>query len=237
MLRELWRFFLRYFLLVVSKFLFKLTISGRENLPDGGPLIIIGNHFSWYEAPLIALHLPYRIAFFAAAELQNNRLIRLLSYATDVIPVHRGLPDRAALRQAQNWLENGGVLLIMPEGGIDPELRAVTSQGETVGLMVGQTSRLSGQLISPRPGAAFLAVRSGAPILPVAFVGTELAQQNIRRWRRTAVSMRIGPVFGPLTIAGGGDGRTRRQQLDEYGHDLMRHLARLLPPENRGPYG
>ncbi len=104
MLRELWRFFLRYFLLVVSKFLFKLTISGRENLPDGGPLIIIGNHFSWYEAPLIALHLPYRIAFFAAAELQASRFIRLLSYAVEMIPVRRGAPDRAALRRAQTWL-------------------------------------------------------------------------------------------------------------------------------------
>ncbi len=124
----------------------------------------------------------------------------------------------------------------MPEGGIDPELRDITAQGGRIDLMVGQNARLSGQLISPRPGAAFLAVRSGASILPIAFVGTELAQQNIRRLRRAAVSMRIGPVFGPLKITDGRHGHARRQQLDEYGHEMMRHLARLLPPENRGPY-
>ncbi|MFQ5419841.1 MAG: lysophospholipid acyltransferase family protein [Anaerolineae bacterium] len=236
MLREIWRFLIKFLLLAVSKLLFKLTISGRENLPKGGPLIIIGNHFSWYEAPLIGLYLPYRVAFFAAAELQESRFIRLLSYAVEMIPVHRGTPDRVALRRAQQWLEGGGVLLIMPEGGIDPELQATLSQGETVGLMVGQNSRLSGHLIPPRPGAAFLAVRTGAPILPVAFLGTELAQQNIQRRRRTAVSMRIGPVFGPLTVADGLHGRARRQQLDEFGHEMMRRLARLLPPENRGPY-
>ena len=229
MFREIWRFILKHLLLVISRLLFKLTIIGQENLPEGGPLIIIGNHFSWYEALLIGLYLPYRVAFFAAAELQESRFIRLLSYAVEMIPVHRGTPDRAALRRAQQWLENGGVLLIMPEGGIDPALQATLSQGETVGLMVGQNSRLSGQLLPPRPGAAFLAVRTGVPILPVAFLGTELAQQNIQQRRRTAVSMRIGPVFGPFTVADGRHGRARRQQLNELGHDMMRHLARLPP--------
>ena len=60
---------------------------------------------------------------------------------------------------------------------------------------------------------------------------------NLRRLRRTPVRMIIGPVFGPLVIDPTLPKAERRALLDEMGHEMMRHMAALLPLENRGPYG
>ena len=124
----------------------------------------------------------------------------------------------------------------MPEGGVDETLRHLTTAGVQTGLHGGPNSRLDAQLITPRPGAAYLAVRSGAPLLPAAFLGTENVMANVRRLRRTPVRMIIGPVFGPLTIDPALPKTERRARLDEMGHEMMRHMAALLPLENRGPY-
>jgi 1-acyl-sn-glycerol-3-phosphate acyltransferase len=221
----------------VCSTLIKLTIVGRENIPPAGPLIIISNHFSWFEPPLLGLHLPARPTFFAAAELaKQSRLLQFIFDPFDVIPVRRGRPDRTALRAALQRLEEGGQLLIFPEGGIDPELQEAVASGRAIPLDEGQNARLDARLIPARPGAAYLAVQSQAPILPAALLGSELVLSNMRRWRRTPVTMRFGPTFGPLEMEPGLRGTARRARLDELGHLMMSHIARLLPVENRGPY-
>lgn len=232
-LRYLLVFFGRY---VLSKLFFKLTITGRQHLPQDGPLIIITNHFSWFEAPLIILHLPYKVSFLAATELQRFRLFRLLMPIFDLIPIWRGQVDRAALRRARQTLDQGGVIGILPEGGVNPELQALVASGQPINEVEGHTSRPSAQLIKARPGAAYLAVHSQAAILPVAFLGTEQILQNVKRLRRTPVTLHIGPAFGPLTLEKGVHGPARRQRLGKLGDLMMAHIAALLPPENRGPY-
>jgi len=236
MFRALLRYFLTLLAHLLKPLLFDLTVTGWEHLPERGPLILISNHFSWFEVFLITLCLPYQPVFFAAAELRQHPILRLIAAPFEFIPVHRGQADRVALRRALQVLEEGKVLLIFPEGGIDPDLIDEMVEGRSVDPRKGRTSRLSAQLIRARPGAAFLAVRSQAPILPVAFLGTEQVQANLKRWRRTPVSMRIGPVFGPLTLEAELRGRARRRRLDELGDVMMGHIAALLPPENRGPY-
>ncbi|MCB9421067.1 MAG: 1-acyl-sn-glycerol-3-phosphate acyltransferase [Ardenticatenaceae bacterium] len=227
-LRNLVRFLLWLFI--------DLEITGEENLTEERPLIIIGNHFSLFEAPLIELHLPFKFTFFAAVELEQNAAVRLLLSVIDAIMVHRSRADREALRQATAVLQAGGRLLIMPEGGIDPELRDTLARGEERPFTEGMNSRISGQLIAARPGTAYLATRSQARILPIAFLGTEHILDNIRRLKRTKVTMHIGPVFGPLILDPVLRGPARRHQLDAYGDEMMHHIAALMPPENRGPY-
>lgn len=236
MLRSFIRFIFFAIGWLISKWLFKLTITGRENLPPGGPLILIANHFSWFEAPLIALNLPYKPVYMGATELQEYRILKLLFYAFEAIPVWRGQVDRKAFKQALAVLQQGGVLGIMPEGGIDLEIRDRTMQGEkTAHTGNGRFSRNT--LISARPGAAYLAVKSQAPILPIVFLGTENTLNNIRCLRRTPVMMIIGPVFGPLTAEPTTADRShKRQYLDNLGDQMMYQLAALLPPENRGSY-
>lgn len=97
-------------------------------------------------------------------------------------------------------------------------------------------SRVDDQLTHPQPGVAFLAVTSGAPILPVAMLGTNQIVANLQRQRRTSVKMTIGPVFGPLTIDESGSKAERRHELDAHAEEFMHRIAALMPPENRGPY-
>jgi 1-acyl-sn-glycerol-3-phosphate acyltransferase len=227
-LRNLVRFLLWLFV--------KLEITGREHLTEERPLLLICNHFSLFESAIIEIHIPYKVTFFAAVELLQNPYTRLLLSVVDKIMVHRSRADREALRQATTVLQAGGRLLIFPEGGIDPELRDVMAGGEERPFTEGMNARLSAQLIQARPGTAYLATRSQARIQPIAIVGSEQVLNNIRRWKRTKVTMHIGPAFGPLTIDSTLRGPARRRQIDACGDEMMRHIAALMPVENRGFY-
>ena len=155
------RSLIRAFVRLLFRLALRLEIEGREHLPPGGPLIIIGNHFSIFEAPLLMVFLPYgdRITWLAATELQESRILKALIQLFNVIPVWRGQPDRAALRRAFDWLAEGGLVGIMPEGGVDDSLRHLTLAGQQTTLHGGPSSRLDAQLITPRPGAAKRASR------------------------------------------------------------------------------
>ena len=221
---------------ILSKILFRLTVTGEENLPQDGPLIVISNHFSWFEAPLILVHLPYHTQFLAAMELRRYSWFRLFAYAFEIIPIWRGQVDRDAIREASKVLADDGVIGIFPEGGVDPDLQQRVADGEVIVEVQGHISRLSGELIRARPGAAYLAVRTDARIVPVAFEGTEHALENVRHGRRTDVKMRIGPPFGPLSISSQLRGTAKREEINQLGDEMMEHLAALFPPEKRGPY-
>jgi 1-acyl-sn-glycerol-3-phosphate acyltransferase len=233
------RWFFRSLARLLARLFLRLEIIGWENLPPGGPLIVISNHFGVFEAPLLMALLPYKskMTFMAATELQESRILRYLMRLYDIIPIWRGQPDREALRRAIDWLDAGGVLGIMPEGSVDAGLQAeIQATGRQTGLRGGPSARASAQVLPPRPGAAYLAVRSGAPVLPVAFLGGQHILDNLRQWRRSNLTMTIGPVFGPLLVDDSLPKPARREQLDAYGHEMMRQVALLLPPENRGPY-
>lgn len=239
MLRTILRHILLLIGRILSKLIFKLTITGQEHLPsaNNSPLLIISNHFSWFEPFLLGIHLrQYNIRFYAAAELKENLLLRPIFYTFRPILVRRGQVDRQALSEAIQTLQAGGTIAIFPEGGIDPNLRERISRGEMVAGVQGQTFRENAQLIEARPGAAYLAVRTQAPILPVAFLGTEQTLNNLRRGRRTAVSMTIGPHFGPFPPLPKMEKHQRRHHLNQLTDTIMRQLADLLPPANRGPY-
>ncbi|MEM7115233.1 MAG: lysophospholipid acyltransferase family protein [Chloroflexota bacterium] len=225
-----------YYIGAVLKWLFlRVEIAGWENLPASGPLLIVSNHFSWFEAPLIILCLPFQVRFVVMSELADLWYFRPIALTHGMIAIKRGRIDRNALREIGNGLADGDVVGIFPEGGIDPELQTAVSQGESTQGR-GQVSRMTAQLIPPRAGTALLATRSQVPILPIGFVGTEKVMGNLMRGRRTAVSMHIGKPFGPLTLPSDARGKAKRQQLEQLGHEMMQQIANLLPLENRGVY-
>jgi 1-acyl-sn-glycerol-3-phosphate acyltransferase len=152
------------------------------------------------------------------------------------IPVWRGQVDRDAFRYSLQALEKGLVVGVFPEGGMNPENAARIARGEQILQVRGNASRTSAQLARPRPGAALLATQSNAHILPVGILGTERILDNIGRFRRTSITLRIGPVFGPFQMEPGLRGPARRQRLDELADFMMQRIAALMPPENRGPY-
>ncbi len=222
----------------LSFILFDVKVEGRENLPrdDQRPLIVIANHFSWFDAPLLAIHLPFPPAFLVATESLQRWWVRAFIRLFDGIPIWRGQVDRNALKFSLDGLKRGLILGIFPEGGMNPDNRERIARGEQIPEIREHASRRSGALVRGRSGTALLAVQGQAYILPVAICGTEKILDNLPRWRRTPIHFRIGPVFGPLQLDPALRGPQRRAQLDRLTDEMMVHIAALFPPERRGPY-
>lgn len=222
----------------LSFILFDVTIEGKENYPQSSqrPLIVIANHFSWFDAPILAIHLPFPPAFLVATESLNRWWVRGFVNLFDGIPIWRGQVDRNALRLSLEALKRGSILGIFPEGGMNPDNRERIARGEQIPELRGHASRRSGALVRGRSGSALLAVQSQAYILPVAIIGSEKVIDNLARFRRTHIHFKIGPVFGPMTLDDTLRGPERRGQLDRLTDEMMIQIAKLFPPERRGPY-
>lgn len=223
---------------LLIKMLFKVKIQGLEQLhPQITSFILTSNHFSWFDAPILSLMLPFRTAFLIATEAQNKWWVRLFSSAFHSIPIWRGQVDRAAMRRAVEALHTGQIVGIFPEGGVNPELAELVARGEQIPELRGNMCRRPpAQLMQAKAGVALLAIMSEAKIVPVGLLGTEQTLANLRRWRRTAVTVQIGPAIGPLTVDPLLSGRQRRQALDALAHQVMYHIAALLPLDKQGFY-
>ncbi len=190
----------------------RLEITGAENLPEKGPLLLVGNHFSFIDPVALVRMAPWEIEFLGGAVTPHAPpWTRIIPFLWGYHKLYRGTGAKDALRAGENILKSGGILAIFPEGG----------NWATV-------------LRPARPGTAFLATRTRAPILPVGLHGFTEVFPSLFRGERTMVTVTIGKPFGPFEVSG--SSRQRRAQLDEIGHEIMRHIAELLPPEKRGHY-
>ncbi|MBN1310736.1 MAG: 1-acyl-sn-glycerol-3-phosphate acyltransferase [Anaerolineae bacterium] len=205
------RFVLRQLTRPAFALLTEIHISGAENVPDKGPLLVVGNHFSFIDPVAVLRIARWPLEFMAGAHPPYAPTLSLfIPGLWDVLPLYRGTGSTYAIKNAAAVLKQGGVLGIFPEGGNWAEV-----------------------LRPARPGAAFLASLTGAPLLPVGLHGLNDVFP-LRLGKRARVTINIGKLFGPFRATG--HGRERRVQLDEIGHEIMRHIADLIPPEKRGHY-
>jgi len=207
------RVFLRRFARLLSKAAFAMLsdfrIEGAENLPSSGPLLVIGNHFSFIDPVAVIRALPYPIEFVGGAQFPHApTIVKALPKMWGYYPVFRGTGSRFALKAAEEILNQKGVLGIMPEGGNWAEV-----------------------LRPARPGAAYLASRTGVKILPLGIYGLNDIFP-VQPGRRPEAVVRIGKPFGPFSVSG--RGRARREQLDQIGLEMMKAIAALLPDHLRG---
>jgi 1-acyl-sn-glycerol-3-phosphate acyltransferase len=186
-------------------------IEGAENAPAKGPLLVVVNHLSQMDPPLIMLAVRRRMSVFAARKYRSNPFFFLLFHAVGVIWVRQNEADRDALRSAVDLLKAGRVLGMAPEG---------TRSQETHGM------------IRARDGGAFIATRTGVTILPVAVWGTEKMIPAILRLRRIEIFARIGKPFRLAAST-----HARGSELEFATDEMMRAIAVLLPLEYRGEYG
>lgn len=184
-------------------------VRGKENLPKSGPLLVIGNHFSFIDPVAVIRALPYPIEFVGGAEFPHApTIVQFLPKIWGYYPVFRGTGSRFALRAAEEILKQEGVLGIMPEGGSWAEV-----------------------LRPARPGAAYLASQTGAKVLPLGIYGlNDIFPVKLGKRPKAIVS--IGKPVGPFRTTG--KGRERREQLDEIGLNLMKAIALQLPDTYRG---
>jgi len=183
---------------------------GLENLPAEPPYVIVTNHLSVFDPPMLLDVCPHTIRAFAAAKHRTNPIYAPLLAGMGSIWVRRGEIDRAALRGALDVLKRGEVLGLAPEG---------TRARGTYALQKAKT------------GAAYLAARAGVEIVPVALTGVEEIKHNLPRLRRTDVRVTIGKPFRLPA-----DERVRGEKLDEYTDLIMHRIAELLPETYRGVY-
>ena len=186
-------------------------VIGEENIPDKGPLIVTGNHFSFADS-IAMLHVaPPSIEMFSGANPAfTPTWAKLLPRMWGVLYVYRGTGSRQAIRDAEYVLNKDGFFGIFPEGGAWAEM-----------------------LRPARPGAAYLAARTEARILPVGFTGFNDVLP-IRFRNQSKVTIRVGKPYGPFQITG--RGQERREQLDELGDRIMKEISVLLPDHLRGKF-
>jgi 1-acyl-sn-glycerol-3-phosphate acyltransferase len=209
--RLLIRAILRFLSVPAFNILTEMEIIGEENLPDKGPFLIVGNHFSFIDPVAFVRIAKWPLEFVGGAVFPHApTIVKFIPKMWGYYPLYRGTGSRYALKAAESILKQDGILGIFPEGGNWAEV-----------------------LRPPRPGAAYLAVRTGVPILPVGLYGFNDVFP-IRLGKRAKVTIHIGKLIGPFIISG--HGRERREKLDKLGHEIMSQLASLLPEELRGFY-
>lgn len=186
--------------------IFPMRVEGRERVPSSGPYIVVANHVSWYDPPAIEFAFAEPVRFMGKRELFAVPVLGLILRATGSFPVRRGERDRGALDTALRVLAAGQSLGYFPEG----------------------TRSRDGVLHRAKPGVAFLARRSGVPLVPVGVSGTP--EMRLRIPPRTDVVVRIGEPFSVAEIDGANDDQALADAI-------MSRVAALLPERMRGVYG
>jgi 1-acyl-sn-glycerol-3-phosphate acyltransferase len=195
----------------ILEILCRIDCAELAKLPRKGPLIVVTNHINFLEAPLLySLIYPKDISGFAKSDTWRNPFMALLASTWECVPVARGTNDMSSMRLALEALGRGKMLNVMPEG----------------------TRSHDGKLRRGHPGVVAMALRSGAPIVPVAHYGGEDFWRNLRLGRRTDVHFRVGESYR-LRKPQPGTARSSRQEAAD---EIMLSLAHLLPPEYRGDY-
>lgn len=209
---EFRRRFLRFLIRAIGfNLLAKLDrVEGLENIPAQGPVILMINHIAFID-PILVIHLvPRNIVPLAKIEVYEEPLWGIFPRIWHVIPVRREEFDRRAVQQVFEVLKAGQIVLVAPEG----------TRGS--------------QLQEGKEGVAYMASRSGAPVVPVAIDGTPgfPALRFTSRWKKPGAEVRFGRPFrfkADYKNAG-------REQLRKMTDEAMYNLAALLPANRRGVY-
>lgn len=194
-----------------------VDLRGRDRIPRDGPFIVVANHISLWDPPIVGWATGYQVRrtvhFMAKQEMRGWPVIGWLAQRSGVYFVRRGEGDRAAQRTSLDLLAAGKPIAIFPEG----------------------TRSRDGRLKPGKAGAALLAVRSGAPILPVGIAGTHgLFPDGSWMPHRSRVVVQIGP---PFKLEHRSNGRIDREALAAGTDRIMREIGELLPERHRATIG
>ena len=208
------RFLFRLILAPLARLIFRPRVVGKGNVPASGPVLIASNHLSFIDSVVITLVAPRSVSFLVKAAYFTGTgfrgwASRLFFRSIDAIPVERGAGHAAqdALDSSLRVLRDGGAFALFPEG----------------------TRSLDGRIYKGRTGGAWLALASGAVVVPVALSGTQNLQPvGSRRLRLAKVTVEFGT---PLDLGSHGradSGRARRKATDQV-MDAIQAMSGQVP--------
>lgn len=185
-------------------------VEGAENVPRSGPLIVVANHLSNMDPPLLACSIPRRLHYLSKRGVFIP-IVRTFLRAYGAYPVDREGRDLDGFHWCRKLLESGGALAMFPEATRSP----------------------AGGMKRVIPGAALLALRTQAAILPVGITGTEHIGPILQNLAPTGrLRANIGKPFTLPPV----DGPLKREQLEALATQIMLRVAELLPARYRGVY-
>ena len=191
------------------KFYFRIELQGLESLPKRGPAIVVANHASYLDAGLLGAALPRKVHFVVLSEMYKMWRIRWFYRGMETIAVNPGAGQHAPIRRCLKVLQAGRVMGIFPEGSRSSD----------------------GHLRPAQEGAALLALKSGAPVIPAGIRGAFDALPRGARWPRPRkIRIRLGKplLFPQLPV---GDRLARRATLAGFSQELMAAIASLIENE------
>jgi 1-acyl-sn-glycerol-3-phosphate acyltransferase len=174
---------------------YRWKVDGAHHIPADGPVIVCCNHIGNLDPPLVGSALQRKVHFMAKEELFRVPLLGQLIQALGAFPVKRGASDKRAIKQALTLLEQNRVLVIFPEG----------------------TRSKTGELGEGRPGAAFLALKSNATVVPAAIIGPYRLFRPIR--------VRFGP---PVDLTPWLETKVSTETTKEATKRIMQEIRRLI---------
>jgi 1-acyl-sn-glycerol-3-phosphate acyltransferase len=191
---------IRWFFIQIFRFCYRWDVRGLENLPREGPYILCSNHISWWDPPLVGSLVRNRqVHFMAKEELFEIPVFAQILTRIQVFPVKRGSADRRAIKMALDKLKNGNILGLFPEG----------------------TRSKTDELLPPQSGVGLIALKSEAPVVPVAIIG------HYRLFR--PIKVKIGM---PLQFAEYYGQKAKSEQLEQIASLIMTEIGRLRQENN-----
>jgi 1-acyl-sn-glycerol-3-phosphate acyltransferase len=210
-MKSIFRWFMNTVIRLGTDILCRIDKSDIPKIPARGPLILVTNHISSLEVPLLFVHLqPRKMIGLAKIETWDNKFMGWLFNLWDAIPLRRGAADLDAIRACLEVLKSGEILAVAPEG----------------------TRSYNGRLLRGQPGISLIALHAGAPILPIAHWGGEDFGANLKKLKRTDFHIRVGKLFYLNAKGEKVNGQIRQAMADE----IMSQIAVLMPEEYRGEY-
>lgn len=185
----------------------KAEISGRENFPRKGPVILVGNHTAAMETVMMAAYSPAIVEFMGSVDIPHEGIMATFVNLYGIIPVFRGSVSPSSMKAGVNVLDQGGTLGVFPEGGIwEPSIRRAQS------------------------GVAWLSYHAQAPILPIGFGEMRGKLPEIFSFKRPTLKMNVGELIPPVQKP---SGKSRKQHFQDESTRIMDAVWDLIPEEDR----
>jgi len=202
---------------IITRFILRLIarveLIDFDRIPQTETVIVVTNHLGRLDAMLGYILIDRKdVIMLVAEKYEKVALWRWIGNKLDIIWINRFNGDIHALRETTRRLKQGGILAVAPEGTRSP----------------------TGALQTGKPGAAFLAAKANAPLLPIVLTGTgdHVVKERLRRFKRLDITIRIGEPFTLPPM----DRKNRDVYLTEQTEEIMCRIAAYLPEKYRGVY-